>query len=283
VSYILDALKKSERERRRSFMHGGPTINDNVPERPKKRSLWPYLVVGGLALGVGIFASWAGISYLKKPSLMAKAVTSGQAQVNMKDEVPIASPAVDEEVSAIKEDAEESIRPGFSDSESRKARKNMEKGEKRVLEKGGARKPSGIVQKGPEESDVKPQGKTPGLQKNSLERGDVRTAPSVDSKKAGAEYVAPVPTPENESAVPAPVPNKIYNLGELPPSVMRGLPAFSVSVFLYSDEAATRMVKVNGHMLKEGQNLSEGLRLEEIVPDALIFSYHNYRFRVHLK
>jgi hypothetical protein len=40
------------------------------------------------------------------------------------------------------------------------------------------------------------------------------------------------------------------------------------------------MVRVNGNRMKEGQYLTTGLKLEEIIPDGVIFSYMHYRFRI---
>jgi hypothetical protein len=43
------------------------------------------------------------------------------------------------------------------------------------------------------------------------------------------------------------------------------------------------MVKINGQMLREGQDLTDGLELKEITHDGVILSYQNYRFHVGLK
>jgi hypothetical protein len=70
---------------------------------------------------------------------------------------------------------------------------------------------------------------------------------------------------------------------ELPAAVRQNLPDFAVSTHLYTDDAPSRMVRINGQLLREGQFLAAELKLEEITPEGVIFSYHNYRFRVGLK
>jgi hypothetical protein len=40
------------------------------------------------------------------------------------------------------------------------------------------------------------------------------------------------------------------------------------------------MARINGSMIREGEYLTAGLKLEEITPDGVIFSYQNYRFHV---
>jgi hypothetical protein len=84
--------------------------------------------------------------------------------------------------------------------------------------------------------------------------------------------------PETEK--PPPDKTKLYSLNELPSSIREKLPEFSLSVFLYADEPDARMVRVNGNRMKEGQYLTTGLKLEEIIPDGVIFSYMHYRFRI---
>jgi general secretion pathway protein B len=75
----------------------------------------------------------------------------------------------------------------------------------------------------------------------------------------------------------------VYNLYELPPSIQQNLPAFSITAHIHTGDPASGMVKVNGQTMREGQELSPGLRVEEIIPDGVIFRYQNYRFRVGLK
>ena len=81
----------------------------------------------------------------------------------------------------------------------------------------------------------------------------------------------------------APVENKVYDLNELPLPIQQSLPSLVISVFLYSEDPTSRMVKINGQMMREGQSLTAGLKLEEITPEGVILSYKNYRFRIRLK
>jgi general secretion pathway protein B len=76
---------------------------------------------------------------------------------------------------------------------------------------------------------------------------------------------------------------KIYNLSELPTDVRHSLPEFKISGHAYSTEAQTRVVRINDKILQEGQDLSAGLRLEEIVPEGVILVYQGFRFRINLK
>ena len=77
--------------------------------------------------------------------------------------------------------------------------------------------------------------------------------------------------------------NKLYKLQELPSAIRQDLPAFSVSALLYSSNPASRMVRINEHMMYEGQDLTAGVKLEEITREGIILRYQKYRFYVAVK
>ena len=63
MSYILDALKKSEKERQRGALPDMLTVQDIVAEKPARRLPWAYLLRSGfaaqcrgLSLVAGVFA-----------------------------------------------------------------------------------------------------------------------------------------------------------------------------------------------------------------------------------
>ena len=66
---------------------------------------------------------------------------------------------------------------------------------------------------------------------------------------------------------------------DLPSSIRKTLPVMSVAVHAYSSMPGDRLVSINGRMLREGDALAPDLRLEQITPDGMIFTYRGYRFR----
>jgi general secretion pathway protein B len=78
----------------------------------------------------------------------------------------------------------------------------------------------------------------------------------------------------------APSIDRLYSLSELPLAVKSDLPEFRVSGHAYSPDRHTRVTRVNEKILQEGQELTPGLRVEEIIPAGIIFSYQGYRFSV---
>lgn len=71
---------------------------------------------------------------------------------------------------------------------------------------------------------------------------------------------------------------RVMTLAELPLSIQQGIPRMSISVHAYSDEPQNRLVGINERTLREGGYVAPGLRLEQITPDGMIFSYKGYRF-----
>ncbi|MEH6814336.1 MAG: general secretion pathway protein GspB [Motiliproteus sp.] len=68
---------------------------------------------------------------------------------------------------------------------------------------------------------------------------------------------------------------------QLPLSVQRNLPPLDFTVHIYSENPASRMVKINGVSMREGQRVSLSLRLERITPEGVILAYKGYRFRMN--
>jgi general secretion pathway protein B len=68
-------------------------------------------------------------------------------------------------------------------------------------------------------------------------------------------------------------------LNELPLQIQQEIPAMTVQLHAYSNIPSERLVSINSIRLREGESLMLGLRLEQITPDGMIFSYKGYRFK----
>lgn len=65
---------------------------------------------------------------------------------------------------------------------------------------------------------------------------------------------------------------------DLPLSVRQDLPAMTISVHAYSDNPAARLVGIDSRILREGDDVVAGLKLEQITPDGMILGFKGYRF-----
>lgn len=57
----------------------------------------------------------------------------------------------------------------------------------------------------------------------------------------------------------------------------------TISVHAYSGNPGKRLVGINNRILREGEYVVPGLKLEQITPDGMIFSYKGYSFRRGVK
>jgi general secretion pathway protein B len=75
----------------------------------------------------------------------------------------------------------------------------------------------------------------------------------------------------------------VVSMADLPLSVQQELPAMTISFHVYSGDSEKRLVGINNRMLREGEHVVPGLKLEQITPDGMIFGYKGYSFRRGVK
>ncbi|MEK6209356.1 MAG: general secretion pathway protein GspB [Pseudomonadota bacterium] len=117
-----------------------------------------------------------------------------------------------------------------------------------------------------------------------------RAKPETDGTPREADAAAPrrtaAPAPErpaDTAAADAARVQTVISMAELPLSVQQELPAMTISVHAYSDNPGDRLVGINNRMLREGEYVDPGLKLEQITPDGMIFGYKGYSFRRGMK
>ncbi len=266
MSYILDALKKSERERQRGSV---PDVHtpENVPRQTRKQRLLPYLILCVLILNAGLLVGWL-IGSPKKPQSMAQSAVSSPVRAKAHE----SAKGIDVARASVETPPAEPVK---TSSLARTAEKRPAVGTPAA----GAETHAQIVRRdqplkaGAEQKTGSGEGP---LASTTAKETPQSAPPAPQQVAVNHAPVEPQPVTHNET----PIKNKIYSLKELPSSVQQKLPDFSISILLYSSENASRMVRINGQMLREGQYLSAGIKLEEIVPDGVILSFQNYRFHV---
>lgn len=286
MSYILDALKKSEKERQRGTLPDMLTVQDIVAEKPKKRFVRPAVLAAVLLLNAGAFVWWSGFFQTKEVKIMRNSVPDVA--------LPSSTNEATQEISGRDKSTPESAEPISPELSSvdRNIAPLIKKPVSPLVDKNSLRSkgPDGLVD----------------VQKKRLPAHAVspkETAKAVDLSPAEpdqGEGTGPEPTgrisetiDENRiySSIRQKLPsfsitadeNKLYHLKELPPSFRQNLPSFSISALMYSSNPVSRMVRINDQMLHEGQELSAGLKLVEITRDGVIFRHQKYKFYVGVK
>ncbi len=273
MSYILDALKKSEKERQRGRVPDLMAAQDVLGEEPKRRTLWPYLIAGALILNAGVLAYWLAWNP-GKPSLVRQQAAPQRYGEAASEQ---GSRATDQGLSVA---APQSKMPNTGDL-SAKSALEKEPAYRPEIPSAGTEGASSNVLRQSSQERVRIETRKNAENKQATDAGVSSGFPSVPSEQAtGAKHGDVESQPVDH---PAPIRNKIYGLHDLPSSIRQGLPSFAISTHLYASDASSRVVRINGQVLREGQFLAEGLRVEEIIAEGVIFSYRNYRFRVGLK
>jgi len=261
MSYILDALKKSEKERQKRTAPDPLEIHDYIAHETKnRRPVWAYVLSLVVILNIGLLFYWMNPWQEKKAA--TGGISSDERSVASDHGRPSNQPTDDNRIAVIEE----------KDGEPESKLAPVEK----------ARQPVPLNEKGGSLQAAVPAGKMKERPAPPVERE--RSHAAAEAKTQHVAQAAPVsPDQKSETQAPTPDANRIYAVSELPLSIQQSLPAFTISAFLYSDDPATRMVRVNGKMLREGDVLAEGLKLNEIRQNELIFGYQNYRMRLGIK
>jgi len=266
MSYILDALKKAEKERKQGTLPDMLTVQDIVAEKPKKRFTGVYFLVVALVLNAGILVWWLGSSHTGKTTVShtSKAENTTIAAnegVQLGHDIP-ESPVAEQAGSPETRPAEIVI-PAAERSASAKPDIKSDR-PKEILKGPDTRSKSVTDHPAPASDTARTAGQPPENPKQSEGTGRLASGLANEFNEMPEE-------------------NKIYKLAELPSSIRQGLPSFSVTALLYSSSPASRMVRVNEKMMHEGQDLAAGVKLEEITRDGLVLSYRNFRFYIGAK
>lgn len=98
---------------------------------------------------------------------------------------------------------------------------------------------------------------------------------------APAAAVAAAPTPAPAAAKPAVAAEEpVANLRELPEPIQRSIPPVTVGGYIYSKNAADRLLLVDKVLRREGEEVAPGLILEKLQPKEAVFNFKGYRYRV---
>ena len=236
MSFILDALRKSDQQRQRSVTPALLTAQAPVVES-RQPALWWYGLFAAVLIGVGILIGWMH-QWRPEPAVPAIQSDAGrplESSTHQSNSAPLpvvpALPAL-------------------------------------------PRKPENPQP--PRETTAQTQSDTPALMpaKRLMDHPSVAVAssPSVAPVSVHEEHARIVPGDAvRESGVMAPT--------ELSPALQQEIPKLVILVHSYSSKPKSRFVFINDRRWQEEEYPVPGIKLEQITPDGVIFSYKGYRFR----
>lgn len=242
MSYILEALKKAEAERKRGAvpdLHAQPAAPAAGldGEAPGRAALWLWLVAGMAAAMVAALA-WQWTRNDSRPeAALAPPVQTPRT-------VPEPPPLVARPTPNASADASA---PAVA-----------------------ATPPAAVAAPKPEAASAAAPAPPPAA------RTRVAAAPKPPSARVAARSATRVP-PAAASA-----PQHLPSLAELPDDVRRQVPPMTLGGSTYSPDPASRMVIVNGQVLREGATVAPELQLERIGPKSAVFTIRGQRFETPL-
>jgi len=244
MSYILDALKKSEMQARQGEL---PSIHSShTGSAQSHRPGWLYALSGGAAAAVLFTAAYLllpGADETTAPVVAQSPTPTSTAAAQTAQAVaarPIASsPSTPAAIQPV------ALQPMTSQPASPPANEPVQT------------------------VAMQPTNTQPVYQQPTAE----------PSTQAPAPEAIPMPDirPQTEAAAPS-----IPLLSQLPVAVQESLPPIDVSGHIYDARPAARMVFINGNIHREGDMLAANLQLLGITPNGVELSFRNTAFRIEL-
>jgi len=252
MSYILDALRRADAERQRGAVPGlhaqpAPLPPDDGQAAARGVPLAWVLAGGGLALVMALGAWWLGGDGERVPVVAPAAPVAPVAAIA--PVAPVERPATTLPLPAAASAATDA-----------------------------APAPAAPVASRATTPAATPPTTVPAVPRVAEPRIDAAARPPA----APARATASAGKPAAAASAPASAPARVPGLAELPEAVRRQLPKLVVGGSMYSDDAARRLVIVNGQVSHEGDEVAPDLRLVQIRPHAAVFSFRGQSFELGL-
>ncbi len=255
MSFILDALRKSETARRRSETPDLFATMPGTTATAPVRAQWPLLAIGGVGVLSLIAALWL-FSQRMPASVSATTATT----------------ATDATAKASAPETTGSAPPATADA----ARESATEGAPEIS-------PVGAPQIAPVQPATAPAVASP-IPTTTAAQTTPAPPPTPDIESAARILPAPpepsVPPPSAPASQPAG--ERIVSLADLDPEARRQLPPLKLSMHLWNETPSQRFVIVDGQRLKEGDVLGE-IVVERIVRDGAVLVWRGNRLKIELR
>ncbi|MDX8128532.1 general secretion pathway protein GspB [Methylomonas sp. OY6] len=257
MSYILNALRKSERERQ-AMQPDSVTSRIAIEQMPERHGL-TKIIVALVLLNLAILIYFLGIA----PHSPAD---KAQPLANITEPAPLSAktnPPTPARVSP----APKIEPPRNQAPAAEKLASNTKQAIERVKPTVASQQPVKPIPTAI--PDTTPASK-PITEPES--RSSIAPQSHAEPDEAAAKKPELVKTPPAQSALPT--------LQDLPPDVRQSLPALPINVFSYSPTPAERFVMIDMIKYVPGQTIKDQLELKEIVEDGIIVRYQGRVFKI---
>jgi general secretion pathway protein B len=265
MSILLDALKRSESQRELGSVPTLQTSTDAPAMTGAKVPVWANAVMVLLAF---VLMTWLGLQQFRLPDEAPEPTLALQPPVADTEKEPAGTEA--QETSA-PEAAKKSILPTFTGAKVLNSdRANAAKAKAEA--EAAAKQTAGQNVRDYQAADqiaAAPTASTDSSEPtrdNAIRQSDLASVEIPRRDQAASSTAADEYEPE------------MISYWQVPEAMREGLSDLRISVLVFAEQPENRFVLLNGQRLREGEELDNGLLLEEIRRDRAIFSYRNYRF-----
>lgn len=295
MSYILDALKQSDRQRQRGkvpdLQSGQPGLEISAPTSRR----WPTWLLGGAALitALLLYVFQGGLLHGDSPSQLpsADALPGDEVTAQLAVSIPVDPPekgraemgllALPEEVTAdLRIQLEDHVTKVPSSLPADVPGSGSVPATAVVMQQPGqGKKEVAGATSNPKEQDL---ARTEGGSEERLSKQVLAKINPFDPSRIKSNPGTAPSTKNVQKANLKSAGESVLYWRQLPLNVQRSLPSLDFTVHIYSENPAARMVKINGAAMREGQSVSRFLRLEQITPNGVILVYKTYRFSMNV-
>jgi general secretion pathway protein B len=249
MSFILDALKKSEQERRQRQTPDLHAEHAPPPEQRGGKRLWPILILVALLLNVAVFSFWLRPWSAPEPSV--------QKELSAVDESIIASETIAAPPLPVASQPVAS-QPAVSQP---------------AVSQPAVSQPAVSQPAVSQPAVSQPAVSSAAVERTSPASEEITPSSAESSVKPSLPVAKRAPETSN-------VPPSLPRMEDLPNSFRRELPELVISLHFYTDSPTARMVRINGRNLREKQHISENLTLQEITAEGVILNFKGQAFAV---
>lgn len=275
MSYILDALKKSDRERQQEMpphllpLHG--TLSSSKSMSVLRRRRWPWLLVPGFLI-IGGLLKWSDWNSQRSEEQFHP--QSSPAEMTVRQEPVVqASPSQTLDVpEAGKPLGPVTIDPQRFDDWYQHLPKKENSLSSEVLSLAGMAGKSADHGFSPAEASLADTYSKTFSEPIRIKRDREKTWLSQPGEATVIDQPLPVSSGEPEMELPY--------LQDLPPQVQAQIPKMQFAGHAYAHAPSKRMIIINGKIMREGDRLDTGTRLAEITWEGAIIDNNGVRFQV---
>ena len=295
MSYILEALEKAEKKRRAGTVPDLQTMHETTGTgRRAGRRWWPALVAGLLVAQTLVLLLWLrpwqadNDAEGQRPATATEETTASKPATPRLAEVPPAALPTAPDTARIKRAS--TAGPPAMNQPAVADKTVLPPDNAKPMPTAASQNPNAAAPAATESAQPQPASQEAAAAEEGLVTEAAPSSPDLLIEEPRRDLpAAEQPDPENNSqprnrsatadknaveAIPA--------LSQLPASTRNSLPELTVSYHAYTNNPASRLVSINGHVVRQGQAITKDLVLEEITPSGVIIRNNEQRFRIEV-